>query len=607
MKGDVGMRGIFDFMNKRMKIEKYTLYKVYKDIYKEDGFFVNRKYQRKLVWTLEEKQALIDTIFCEYPVPMFLIAVDYTDEGSQWEIIDGLQRLDTITSFISGCFPVKIGDYFGYFNLDAFTGYGRKIEEGLILQKTPILPLELCERFLDYEIAFSMVEKANSNVEEIFRRINSTGRKLSRQDLRQAGVTGTFSDLVRKTAMYIRGDYTESDIIKLSKMSDYSLSNKKLLYGIDVNDIFWVKENIISDNGIRRSKDEEIIASIYLYLMCNGDNAASASALDNVYTVGSKFKQNVDDIVLTGDEIIEWMDVFSQVISIIQSALGGARFSSKLFDRENVFNCDYVFLILFCAIASLQLDNMQLTNEHKLAKSFTNLGNNELSDISRQSKVVWNKNVRNRLVSRVKSVLRPCFSYKTTSGNEFETWNLKMVNFLERAHAEEQMYDFKAGVTDFKRGSFDKGCVSKIVMTLSAMVNTKPNEAGYVLLGVPDDDDSAEKISCELGTNLESCNHYKILGIQAEANKYYHGVDFYLKKIKEVIEHEPISDSFRNEILTNCHQVFYKDKLLYLFVCRSEEPVFYDKKLYVRYGSHNHLVESGSEEFKSVLKKFYSV
>lgn len=42
--------------------------------YLEDVYYVNRKYQRKLVWTLEEKQAFINTILHNYPVPLFLVA-----------------------------------------------------------------------------------------------------------------------------------------------------------------------------------------------------------------------------------------------------------------------------------------------------------------------------------------------------------------------------------------------------------------------------------------------------------------------------------------------------------------------------------------------------
>ena len=593
-------------MAQRLKSETYTINKVYKDLYKHDMFFVNRKYQRKLVWTLEEKQALIDTIFQEYPVPMFLVACDYQNEKMKWEIIDGLQRLDAIISFINGAFMIKINGKTGYFDLDAFTGYGKKIEDGIIEQQYPTLPLEICEQFLDYELSFSIIEKPNCNVEEVFRRINSTGRKLSKQDLRQAGVTGNFSDLVRKTATYIRGDYTAEDIVKFSKIADYSLTNKKLSYGIDINNIFWIEKDIISESSIRRSKDEEIIAHIYMYLITRGDNSSSTSSLEKAYDIDNPLKQVLDNYLKTEDDIIRWMDIFSRTLSIIGDVLLDDTFSWKLFGRENVYNKDYSFLIVFCAITVLSLNGMIVSDRNGLAEKFNNLGNDELLEITNKSKIVWNKEVRDRLIERVKNVIKPYFSYASISNDDYDHWNIKMINFLEKAYTEEQMYDFKIGITNFKTGTFNKGCISKIVETLAAMVNTKCNENGYVLLGVPDNDDDANFISSKLHTDVKCCGNYKILGIQDEANTYYKDVDDYLKRIKETIENEPVSDTFKHEILTKCHPIEYKGKLLYLFVCKSSAPVYYNKKLYVRYGSHNHEVELGSSEFDVVMKRFYS-
>ena len=37
-------------------------------------YVVNRRYQRKLIWTLEEKQKFIDSIASGYPVPIILLA-----------------------------------------------------------------------------------------------------------------------------------------------------------------------------------------------------------------------------------------------------------------------------------------------------------------------------------------------------------------------------------------------------------------------------------------------------------------------------------------------------------------------------------------------------
>lgn len=590
-----------------LKVEKITLYKFYKEQYKNDLFYVNRKYQRKLVWTLDEKQYLIDSILKKYPIPMFLIA-SYSDENNdvKWEIIDGLQRINAIASFIDGDYAINYEGNYGYFNLDAFTGYGKKISEGKINQNFPVLPLEVCEKFLDYELSFSVTGKDDSEVEEIFRRINSTGRKLSKQDLRQAGVTGCFSNLVRKTATYIRGDYTDNDIIKLSEISTYSITNKELPYGIDVNDIFWIKKKIISEEGIRRSKDEEIIAHIYIYLLTSGKRSSSFSSLERAYDIQNELKSDLDKAVDSEEKIIYWMELFSKTICLINDALGTKDFSEKLFRREAVYNKDYAFLVLFCAISKLLLKGLSVSDKEEFRCRLDDLGNKDLSDVSQSAKTNWNKEIRNHLIDRVMSVLEPCFSYSLEKLQPYPQWDVKMVNFLEHASTEEQMYDFKVGITNFREDTFNKDCISKIVKTLTAMVNTKPNEEGYVLLGIPnDDDDDAEFISKKLKTNVEYCRHYKILGIQDEANIYYQGVDNYLRRIKETIENEPISDSFKNEILTKCHPIEHKGKLLYLFVCKSLEPVYYGKELYVRYGSHEHRVEFGTDEFNTVMRRFF--
>jgi hypothetical protein len=78
---------------------------------REDRIYVNRRYQRKLVWTLEEKQKLIDSILRKYPIPAILLA-EKTDKSNSYEIIDGLQRLHAIVSFIEMSFPTADGRYF---------------------------------------------------------------------------------------------------------------------------------------------------------------------------------------------------------------------------------------------------------------------------------------------------------------------------------------------------------------------------------------------------------------------------------------------------------------------------------------------------------------
>jgi len=61
--------------------------------YREELFIVNRTYQRKLVWTLDEKAHLMESMLKRYPIHLILLL--HTEDG-KYEIIDGMQRLNAI-------------------------------------------------------------------------------------------------------------------------------------------------------------------------------------------------------------------------------------------------------------------------------------------------------------------------------------------------------------------------------------------------------------------------------------------------------------------------------------------------------------------------------
>ena len=49
--------------------------------YRENQIVVNRKYQRKLVWSETEKVCLIDSILKGYPIPLILFAEYAGEDG----------------------------------------------------------------------------------------------------------------------------------------------------------------------------------------------------------------------------------------------------------------------------------------------------------------------------------------------------------------------------------------------------------------------------------------------------------------------------------------------------------------------------------------------
>jgi len=77
----------------------------------EGSLVLNPRYQRKPVWSLRNKQYLIDTIIRELPVPEIYMQVKTTalenaKAKSEYIIVDGQQRIRAILEFINGEFEI---------------------------------------------------------------------------------------------------------------------------------------------------------------------------------------------------------------------------------------------------------------------------------------------------------------------------------------------------------------------------------------------------------------------------------------------------------------------------------------------------------------------
>ena len=85
------------------RVEGKRIEVIYSD-FRSGKLKVNRRYQRKLVWSLEQKQSLIDSAIKNLPIPLILLAKSKKLDGTM-EVVDGLQRLDAIIAFIENRFP----------------------------------------------------------------------------------------------------------------------------------------------------------------------------------------------------------------------------------------------------------------------------------------------------------------------------------------------------------------------------------------------------------------------------------------------------------------------------------------------------------------------
>lgn len=573
--------------------------------YTNSELTVNRRYQRKLVWTLGEKQQFIDTIMSNYPVPLFLLVnstqtVNGVDHPCK-EIIDGLQRLEAIISFILNKYPIKIDGEYQYFNLDVYPGNGILVRKGELKQEYPMIDAEICRQFMLYQLPISTINADETVVDDVFKRINSTGKKLSPQDLRQAGVTSKFSNLVRLIATHLRGDATDNDIVNMNEIAEYSISSNGLDYGLDVNTVFWVEQGIITEDGLRRSKDEEIIAILCSCILSNYTSGMSLTTLNRLYNANSKiYKQNEN--LLTSSKMADLMNIFRIVISDLEKIFDTQKttFEQLLFRNDKNFNKDLVFIIIFLSFVQLYTEHYRINDYMAIATAFENIADKELNEIIHFSECEWNADVRNHLINRIKNILVKYMFFKESNPE----WNNSFLNLIKQVNVEGKMFDFKIGLHDLRNGNENEILISKCVKTLIAMANTNPGEEGVIVIGVSDKESDSIDFGNHYNVTVPQYNDYYIPGIKDEAIKYYGSIQKYLDFIRNSIEKENVSPVAIHNILTNMDTIRYENQTLVILKLSTNKPLFYNEKLYVRYDSSNKLIKIGSDEYYEVFKKF---
>ena len=256
--------------------------------YRDGKLIVNRKYQRKLVWHLSEKQSLVDSILKDYPIPLILLAEE--SKTGSYEIMDGMQRLNAIFSFIENHYPLKSM----YFDIEEFSRAKQAAESGAFVpadreNNVFIEPSQVAD-FLDYQLAVTIFPTSSeAKTTDVFGRINSGGRQLSLQEKRQAGMVDEFSTLVRKLASEIRGD-SSREVLPLSEMPEISIDSTRgdMGYALKAEEIFWCRQGIMWTKQLRESEDEEIISDICASIALGEPIARSRDLLDSFYDTGSQ-------------------------------------------------------------------------------------------------------------------------------------------------------------------------------------------------------------------------------------------------------------------------------------------------------------------------------
>ena len=564
--------------------------------YQNGKFFVNRKYQRKLVWTLEEKQNFINSIAHSYPIPLFLLAELEKNSDSCYEIIDGMQRLEAIFSFLSGEYSVELGDDIGYFDLATMAETKALLDIGELKQRRPVLSRNACVAIANYPMPLSITRFGDDEIEEIFRRINATGRQLSSQDLRQAGATGAFSNIVRKISNEIRRDTSPSDILPLSKMREISLASSDLSYGIDLRKVFWVQQQIITVKNMRLSRDEELISYLLIYILLGPTVSPTARNLDIIYG----FEEDTDLLVNKIMNAIEregeknivtrFMSIFDEFEKMLHKSQ--VSFSKLIFNNE-AHGKGRSFQVIFLAFYNILTSGKELNDTDKLIRILSGIGEREFKDISSDA---WKAAYRDEKIRAIEGIISECFIDTSEQNPAIDNWISKLENLLMQSKIEQPLFDLKIGLHSLQNDQYNEDCLHKIIKTLTAMANTGKNTTGYVIVGVADKESDSQKYERKYGIPAKQFNSFYITGVDGEIDKNYKSADEYFNKVKQAVEKEPVDDYTISYITRYMRLVNYYDKsILVLSLKSSDQPLLYDNKIYERRAANVHEIMEDKE------------
>lgn len=250
---------------------------------------LNPHFQRRSVWDPQARTMLIDSVLRRMPIPKVYMRtrIDTATRRSVREVVDGQQRLRAILGFANDEFALtrRAGEFAGL--------------------RYSTLPDEAKSDFLSYAIAVdSLINASDSDVLEVFARLNSYNVSLNAAEKRHAKFQGDFKWAVHGAAR------------------DWAL--------------LWEDLKIVGGRDRLRMGDDAFMAELFSVLM-EGVTDGGATQLDRLY---AKYESD--------------FEAERNVRSALDETLSGLLNSFGDLIKESPLSRAPQFLLLFAAFAALK-------------------------------------------------------------------------------------------------------------------------------------------------------------------------------------------------------------------------------------------------------------
>lgn len=575
-------------------------------LYRSGSLLINRKYQRKLVWTVEEKERLIGSILKGYPIPLILLAERPQLHGSgKYEVIDGMQRLNAIFSFIENSFTFQEK----YFDLDEFSFAKQKAEDDYFKpadSNLPRLSAIKCADIQDYQLAVTIYKAMEQEeITDVFNRINSSGKHLSNQEKRQAGIISSFSELVRNISIQLRGDDSKK-LLYLYEMPEISIDSKQSNQGykIQAEDTIWCKQGILTTRQLRDSEDEEMVADIVASIIFNEPLPKSKEKLDELYDKNSKDFDLLESTIVNypakklEHEIITTFSILRETIEKYSNEKKCLVRTVNLGSSNPIPTAFYTIVMAFYDLVIKQ--ELSPIDPTEIMKSLENI--QQRLQLSRRYTTIRDrkKNI-NQIIGLVQNYFAKQEQPVLGKGAELI---FDLENSLRRSRIETNRYECKQGLLNLDNiRDVNQDLLQRLIQTICGIANLGTEADGYIFIGVADKIEDTERIK-----NLDKIypieiNERYVVGIDREAKFKGWNLENYVKILIDKIYNSELTEPLKSQVLAGFDTISYKElSVIRITIPVQSELSFVGNTAFTRKGSSTVKIEG--KELLSINQLF---
>jgi hypothetical protein len=347
----------------------------------EPRYKLDPEYQRRHRWSVERKSRLIESFLMNVPVPPVFL---YERDLARFEVMDGRQRLTTLSEFYANQLVLTGLQYWPQLNGKTYKNLPNKIRDGIDRRYISSIIL-LKETAADEEQAL-ILKKI------VFERLNSGGVKLSNQETRNAVCNGPLNKLCLELSS--NKNFRRMWGIPLDPMPEEKNSNEDDDDEYDEDGQTPEKHTKVGISMFEKMEDVELVLRFFAYRKIEdfkpGLNKIS-EFLDRFIVEGNKF---------TVENLEQYKSMFEKTIDFLWTTLDRDAFTTL--DPPNRRPTKIVYdPLMFVASSDFVQTHLRNLIENKVALSVGLKGMYETnrSLFSGRSTNFKDSQERNRLVT----------------------------------------------------------------------------------------------------------------------------------------------------------------------------------------------------------------